>query len=148
SKGGPVSETVVAVDALEVTLQAEGGVVRPVSNLSLAIAPGEVVALVGESGCGKTTTALAIMGLLPSNGRITGGDIRFEGRSLARLSEAGYRSLRGGQVAMIFQDPLSSLHPSFRVGEQIAESLLVHRTSRTKREARERAVGLLDSVGL
>jgi peptide/nickel transport system ATP-binding protein len=115
--------------------------------VSLSVARGETLAIVGESGSGKTVTALSIMGLVDRPGSITGGAIEFEGRSLRGLADREYRKLRGGDLAMIFQDPLSSLNPSFRVGDQIAEALLQHTVDK-KDEARRRAAELLELVGI
>lgn len=119
-----------------------------VDDVSLAIGPGEMVGLVGESGCGKSVTALSVMRLLPQPPiRIAGGQIMFDGQDLARLSPARMRALRGRDIGMIFQEPMTSLNPVFTVGDQIAEPLLIHRKlGRTA--ARRRAVELLDLVGI
>jgi peptide/nickel transport system ATP-binding protein len=143
--GAPLLEVV----DLRTQFQTDDGVVRAVDGVSLTVSAGETVAVVGESGSGKSATALSIMGLLDAPaGRIVGGDVRLEGRSLVGLSEVEYRSLRGRELAMIFQDPMTSLNPVFRVGDQVAEALLVHDRSVTRRAARRRAVDLLDAVGI
>ena len=140
-------QTLLEIDDLHVDFATDDGVVSAVNGVSLHAAGGETLAIVGESGSGKTVTALSVMGLVPQPGRITAGDLRFEGRSLRSISEREYRSLRGGDISMIFQDPLSSLNPSFRVGNQIAEALLAH--SFNKRDpARRRAAELLELVGI
>src|SRR5688572_15366575 len=104
------------VEDLGVEFKTLGGVVHAVNAVSFTVERGETLAVVGESGSGKTVSALAVMGLIDKPGRITTGDIRFEGRSLRGLPEREYRSLRGNDIAMVFQDPLSSLNPAFRVG--------------------------------
>jgi peptide/nickel transport system ATP-binding protein len=120
------------------------GEARPVDGVSFDIAPGETFALLGESGCGKSMTALALMRLLPPAARIAGGGVTFAGRELMRLPESGMRSLRGGGMAMIFQEPGTSLNPVMTVGAQIAEALKLHAG---KAEA-ERVVELLAAVGI
>jgi len=132
---------------LHVEFPTHDGVVRAVNGVSLTAERGETVAIVGESGSGKTVTGLSIMGLVDRPGRIAGGDIRYEGRSLVSLDERGYRRLRGGDMAMIFQDPMSSLNPAFRVGDQIAEALLQHSYEK-KAAARRQAIQLLERVGI
>ena len=124
----------------------DGGLVSAVSNVSLDVEEGEIIGIVGESGCGKTTLAMAIMGLLPSNARIQ-GEMLFRGTNLLRLAEAERRKFRGEQIAMVFQDPLSSLDPSFSVGSQVAETIRTHqRLGRSA--ARREALGLLREVGI
>jgi peptide/nickel transport system ATP-binding protein len=119
-----------------------------VDELSLHIAPGETLALVGESGCGKSTTALALMGLLAAPGvSVTSKQMRFDGANLDTLGERGWRALRGGGIAMIFQDPLSALNPVRTVGRQIEEALALHRGLRG-RAARREALELLQLVGI
>jgi oligopeptide/dipeptide ABC transporter ATP-binding protein len=127
---------------------ADAPVVPIVDGVSFTVAPGECRAIVGESGAGKSMTALAIMGLLPRGVRVTGGDVVVVGRSVTGLPEAEYRRLRGKSVAMVFQDPLSSLHPSFRVGAQVAEAIRRHQPAVGRKAAQLRAVELLDLVGI
>nr|WP_246858693.1 ABC transporter ATP-binding protein [Citricoccus sp. SGAir0253] len=109
------------------------GAVRAVEGVSLAVAPGRTLAIVGESGSGKSTTAMAAIGLLPGNGRVTGGSIRFDGQDLVGLPESRMRSLRGRQVGLVPQDPMSNLNPVSRIGTQVAETLLTHRLA-TRRD--------------
>lgn len=142
------SPPLLEIEGLRVEIPIRDSVVRAVSGVDLTVMPGEVVALVGESGSGKTMTALAVMGLLPEPARIVAGDIRFEGHPLVGLAEREYRKLRGGALAMVFQDPRSSLNPGFRVGAQVAEALRAHDTVATRPTARRRAVELLDLVGV
>ena len=121
---------------------------RPlVEDLSLEIARGEMIGLVGESGCGKSVTALSIMRLLPPAVKIASGAIRHQGSDLAQLSEENLRKLRGDRIAMIFQEPATSLNPVFTIGDQIAEALIVHR-GMTRAQARGAAGDLLDLVGI
>ncbi|CAG4885332.1 Glutathione import ATP-binding protein GsiA [Georgfuchsia toluolica] len=120
---------------------------RPVDGVSFDIAAGETFALLGESGCGKSMTALALMGLLPNVASIERGSIEFEGRELTRLDETAMRRLRGGAMGMIFQEPGTSLNPVLTIGYQIGESLAVHRDLRGA-AAKKRAIELLDAVGI
>ena len=133
---------------LGVVWQHRRGDVPILDGVSLSIAPGETVALVGESGAGKSMLALAVMGLLHEGIRVARGSITLDGDELVGAAPDGIRTKRGGEMAMIFQDPLSSLHPAFRVGDQIAEALRTHGTNATKRDARARAVELLAMVGV
>lgn len=123
------------------------GIIKAVDNLSLTLRKGRVLGLVGESGCGKTVTALSILNLVPPPGKIVSGTIHFEGRNLLTLSSEEMRDIRGSKISMIFQEPMTALNPVFTVGYQIAEVLTTHR-SLTKRRAREAAVELLHSVGI
>ncbi|MBL8487252.1 MAG: dipeptide ABC transporter ATP-binding protein [Rhodocyclaceae bacterium] len=123
------------------------GPVRPVQQVSFDIDEGETFALLGESGCGKSMTALALMRLLPAGGRLTGGTVVFDGTSLRELPETGMRRVRGGRMAMIFQEPGTSLNPVMTVGAQIGESLALHH-GMTGVAARERAETLLAAVGI
>jgi peptide/nickel transport system ATP-binding protein len=123
-----------------------GNVVRAVDNVSFSVARGETLGIVGESGCGKSVTSLSIMRLLPSPpGRVAAGEIRFDGRDILPLPEGAMRKIRGNDIAMIFQEPMTSLNPVHTVGEQIIETIQLHRTmSRT--EARSRALDMLRLV--
>src|SRR6185503_8004808 len=100
----------------------------------------ERVAVVGESGSGKTVTALAIMGLIEPPGRIIAGDVRLDGRSLLGITEGDYREIRGRDIAMVFQDPMSALNPALRIGPQVAEAITVHDASVSRSTARARAI--------
>ncbi|MFA9460853.1 ABC transporter ATP-binding protein [Thiohalorhabdus sp. Cl-TMA] len=139
-------DPVLALDGLTVSLGAEGRRI-PVDGVSLELKAGETLCVVGESGCGKSMTALACMGLLPEVARVRAGQIRFQGRDLVGAGAKDWRRLRGEAMAMIFQEPMTSLNPVFRVGRQIAESLQVHRDL-GRREALHRATELLEQVGI
>jgi oligopeptide/dipeptide ABC transporter ATP-binding protein len=123
------------------------GSLPAVEGVSLRVRRGETLALVGESGCGKSVTALSVMRLVRRPGRITGGEIVFDGVDLRQLREAEMRQIRGRRMAMVFQDPLSTLNPAFPVASQIGETLRVHGVARG-REARERSVELLEVMGI
>jgi peptide/nickel transport system ATP-binding protein len=114
------------VEALSTQFDSGDGVVRAVDRLSLTIAPGETLGLVGESGCGKSVTALSVMRLLPKNGRVVSGSVRFNGQELVTLSEPEMRDIRGNRIAMIFQEPMTSLNPVHTIGAQIAEAVRIH----------------------
>jgi oligopeptide/dipeptide ABC transporter ATP-binding protein len=130
---------------LQVEFDTDSGAVRVVRGVSLDVQTGETVALVGESGCGKSVTALSIMRLL--SGRLSGGRVLFEGRDLAALSEVEMRGVRGGRIGMIFQEPMTSLNPVLRVGRQIEEVLALHQKL-APAASRAEAVALLGRVGI
>ena len=135
------------VTNLKTHFQTREGLVRAVDGVSFNIDHGELLALVGESGCGKSMTALSIMRLVAPPGKIVAGEILFDGRDLLKASQAEMRAVRGNDIAMIFQDPMTSLNPVFTVGEQIAEALRLHRKlSRT--EARKAAVEAMREVSI
>jgi peptide/nickel transport system permease protein len=133
----------LAVENLSVAIDT----IQPVRGASWSVAPGETLAIVGESGSGKSLTGLAVLGLLPPVARAVEGSAELDGRDLLRLDEAALRRLRGNNIAMVFQDPMSSLNPVHRIGTQIAEAILAHR-SVSRRAAWREAVGLLAKVGI
>lgn len=135
------------LDDLSVRIPLRVGEISPLNHLGLTIGYGETVGVVGESGCGKTMTALSIMGLLPGEGRVSEGSIHFEGRDLTAVGAEEVRRVRGTRIGMIFQDPLTSLNPTMRIGDQVAEPLIVHEQT-AKAEARERAIDILLRVGM
>ena len=135
------------VHDLKVALDAEAGLVKAIDGLRLTIARGETFALVGESGCGKSMTALALMRLLPDNGRVTQGTLNVEGEEVFALPESRMRSVRGGKIGMIFQEPSTSLNPVKRVGEQIVEAIEAH-TELRGAAARAKAIEWLGKVGI
>src|SRR5688572_6183509 len=123
------------------------GLVYAVNGVSFDVAPGETLGIVGESGCGKSVTSLAILGLLPRAGRVRTGTAMFDGRDLLKLSDAELRRVRGKEIAMIFQDPMTSLNPVLTIGRQMREAIETH-FEMDKQEAGNRAVELLDRVGI
>jgi oligopeptide transport system ATP-binding protein len=141
-------EPLLSVRNLTTTFRTERGVLTAVDDVSFDIAPGETLALVGESGSGKSVTAMTILRLLPTPpARIERGEVLFEGHDLRKLDERAMRAVRGDRIAMIFQEPMSSLNPALRIGFQVGEPLNVHRRTPWKR-ALDRATELLASVGL
>jgi peptide/nickel transport system ATP-binding protein len=137
---------VLRVDNLRTEFRIAGAWHAAVDGVSFALAPRETLALVGESGCGKSVTALSIMGLVPRpQGRIAGGSIVLEGRELVGLSEPALEKLRGDQMAMIFQEPMTSLNPVMTIGDQVAEALVVHKAV-SRRAAEAAALGVLEEV--
>ena len=135
------------VTDLCVAFRSEGGLLRAVNNVSFAIDEREIVSVVGESGSGKTLTAMSVMGLINDPNAVVTGSIRFQGRELVGLSAEGWRTLRGNRIAMIFQDPMTSLTPVYTIGWQIAEQVRAH-TDLSARAAKARAVELLDAMGM
>jgi oligopeptide/dipeptide ABC transporter ATP-binding protein len=135
------------VEDLHVEFSTRRGTVHAVNGISFDVAPGETLGIVGESGCGKSVTSLAVLGLLPRNGRIVGGRAMFGGRDLIQESDRALRKIRGREIAMIFQDPMTSLNPVLTVGKQIREALETH-FGMNKKEANERARELIDRVGI
>jgi len=138
---------VLNVSALDVALAGEHGLIRAVEALSLAVHRGETFALVGESGCGKSMTALALLRLLPEAGRIAGGQLTLDGTDLNTLPERDMRRIRGGRIGIIFQEPSTSLNPVMRVGDQILETIHTH-TPLRGRAARARAIDWLRRIGI
>jgi peptide/nickel transport system ATP-binding protein len=143
-----MSEALLAVRDLRVGFATEGGEVQAVDGVSFELGAGEVLAIVGESGSGKSVTAQTIMGLIPSRNATIAGSVRFRDRELIDASPTDLQKVRGAEIAMIFQDPMTSLNPVYRVGAQIVEAIQAHRPEVDRGEARERAVALLDSVGI
>ncbi len=148
-RDGPrVGEPLLSVDNLQVEFQGRGRTVRAVRGLTYDIAPGETIGLVGESGSGKSVSALTLLGLLPKRvGKVTGGTAIFQGENLLTMNDEKLRKVRGAKIAMIFQDPLSSLNPVLTIGRQITEAVETHRGA-SHEQARKRAVDLLELVGI
>jgi oligopeptide transport system ATP-binding protein len=140
-------EPLLSVEDLHVRFWTRRGTVHAVNGISFDIAPGETLGIVGESGCGKSVTSLAILGLLARNGRVESGKAIFQGRDLIRQSDRALRSIRGREIAMIFQDPMSSLNPVLTIGRQIREALETH-FDMDRKEAERTAAEALDRVGI
>jgi len=140
-------QPLLSVEDLRVEFWTQRGTVHAVNGISFDIAPGETLGIVGESGCGKSVTSLALMGILPRAGRITGGTAMFGDRDLFTLSDRELRRIRGRDIAMIFQDPMTSLNPVLTIGRQIREALEAH-FDLSKAEANKRVADLLDQVGI
>jgi oligopeptide transport system ATP-binding protein len=141
------NEALLTVEGLHVEFSTRRGTVHAVNGISFEIAPGETLGIVGESGCGKSVSALAILGLLPRNGRVRSGRAVFEGSDLLRQSDRELRKIRGKDVAMIFQDPMTSLNPVLTIGRQIREALETH-FRLNRKDAETRAAELVDRVGI
>lgn len=140
-------EPLIAVRDLQVHFPTYAGVVHALNGVSFDLYPGEILGLVGETGCGKSVTGLALLGLIPPPGEVVGGEIRYRGQNLLALSPVQWQALRGGKIAMIFQDPAAALNPVFTVGEQMV--LVIRRHRRIGRPAaRRQAVEVLRSVGM
>jgi oligopeptide/dipeptide ABC transporter ATP-binding protein len=140
-------EPLLTIDDLHVQFGTSRGLVYAVNGISFDISPGETLGIVGESGCGKSVTSLAILGILARNGRVTRGSAMFGGRDLLKLSDSELRRVRGREIAMIFQDPMSSLNPVLSIGRQIREALETH-FGMDKKQSNARAAELLDQVGI
>jgi oligopeptide/dipeptide ABC transporter ATP-binding protein len=140
-------QPLLSVEDLRVEFWTQRGTVHAVNGISFDIAPGETLGIVGESGCGKSVTSLALLGILPRAGRITGGTAMFGDRDLFTLSDRELRRIRGRDIAMIFQDPMTSLNPVLTIGRQIAEALETH-FDLSKSETNKRVSDLLDQVGI
>ena len=140
-------EVLLAVEDLRVQFWTRRGTIHAVNGVSFDIAPGETLGIVGESGCGKSVTSLALLGILPRAGKVTSGRAIFDGRDLLHLSDRQLRGVRGKEIAMIFQDPMTSLNPVLTIGRQIQEALETHFGMKRK-AAQRRAAELLDRVGI
>ncbi|HEU6441837.1 MAG TPA: ABC transporter ATP-binding protein [Microvirga sp.] len=137
----------VEIENLSVEFPTQGGIMRAVDGVSLKLEEGEVLGVVGESGSGKSVTMLALMGLIPFPGRVKADKLTFNGRNLLTISERERRKLTGKDVAMIFQEPMTSLNPSFTIGFQLTETLRLHE-GMDRKAARRRAIELLEQVGI
>jgi len=142
-----MSGHVLSVEDLQVEIPVTAGTLRPVQGVSFHVDRGETVCIVGESGCGKSLTALAIMDLLPKRASRTARRLELEGRSLDRISEWEMADIRGNRMAMIFQEPMTSLNPAYSIGNQLEEAQRRHKQV-TRKQARDRAVHLLERVGI
>lgn len=141
-------EKLLQVNNLRTSFQTEDGIVRALDGLNFAVEPGKTLAIVGESGCGKSVTAMSILGLVQdNNGIIESGEILFEGKDLSRLSKDEMRRIRGNRIAMIFQEPMTALNPVYTVGQQISEVFRIHR-GYSKSQARESSLKMLQQVSI
>lgn len=140
---------VLDVQGLQTSFFTEGEEIPAVDNVNFHINEGEILGIVGESGCGKSVTSLSIMGLVPKPpGKVVGGKILFNGEDLRLATEKRMREIRGNDIAMIFQEPMTSLNPVFTIGNQLVEAIKIHNKSWSKHKARERAIEILKLVGL
>lgn len=135
------------VKNLETEFKGKHGSIKAVNNVSFTIEKGEMVAIVGESGSGKSVTSLSVMGLIRAPGKVIGGEIYLHGENLKEKTKKEMREIRGNQISMIFQEPMTSLNPVYRIKDQLMESILTH-TGLRKKEAFDRAVSMLDLVGI
>jgi len=147
STAAGIGRTILEVRDLATHFRTDEGIAKAVGGVSFTVRKGETLALVGESGCGKSVTALSILRLVPPPGRIVRGEIIYKGRDLSQLSAEGIRRVRGKEISMIFQEPMTSLNPVFTIGRQIAEALEVHQKA-TREKVRDRVVGMLRLVGI
>jgi len=145
---GPNPDHLLEIRDLRTWFRTDDGVAKAVDGVNYAIRPGETLGVVGESGCGKSVTAMSVMQLIPRPpGEIVSGEIWFQGRDLLKLSETQMRRIRGNEISVIFQEPMTSLNPVFRVGHQIGEALRLHQ-GLSRAEARDRTIDLLRKVGI
>lgn len=143
-----MSDNLLEIKNLKTFFKIEAGTVKAVNDVSFSVRKGETVCIVGESGCGKSITAMSVMGLVSKdNGSIEGGEILYNGKDLLKLPDEDMRKIRGKDIAMIFQEPMSSLNPVFTIGFQISESLMIHE-GMDKKAARKRSIELLEEVGI
>ena len=142
-----MSEPILQVNNLSVSFQTYAGTVQAVRDVSFTLNRGETLAIVGESGSGKSVTTKALLGILPANGRITGGSILYGGHDLAQYRDKDFSAIRGKRISLVFQDPLSALNPIMRIGKQITEALVLSGKT-PKREAKGKALELMRAVGI
>ncbi len=140
-------DPLLTVEGLTTAIQSRRRTLHAVEGVSFSVGRGEILGLVGESGCGKSMTALSLMRLLPPGASVAAGSVRFDGRDLLKLSNRDMRKVRGNGIAMVFQEPMTALDPAFSVGTQIAEVVRAH-SAAGKDEARERAIAMLDRLGI
>lgn len=143
-----MSDILLEVQNLKTRFKTDEGTFLAVDDVSFYVKKGQTLGIVGESGCGKSVTSLSIMRLIQKPGQIESGKILFKGQDLLNLSEGRMREIRGNEIAMIFQEPMTSLNPVFTIGDQIEEAVLLHQKNLTKTQARERAINMLRIVGI
>ncbi len=144
---GIIMDKILEVKELEVAINTHAGAIKAVRGVSFCLAPRETLAIVGESGSGKSMSVKGIMQLLPQNGAITGGEVLLNGRNISKLNNSGMKKVRGSDISMIFQDPMTSLNPTMTVGKQIIEVLEEH-TKLSRQEMKARAIELLELAGI
>lgn len=143
-----MSEQLLAVRNLKTYFYTQDGVVPAVDGVDFSVNRGKTLGIVGESGCGKSVTSLSVMGLIPNPpGKVVEGEIMFEGKDLTKAHEANMRHIRGNEISMIFQEPMTSLNPVFTIGDQIMEAIILHQKL-AKKDARERSIDMLKLVGI
>lgn len=142
-----MAKELLKVEDLKVRFKTDNGNVSTVNGVSFTVAEGETLAIVGESGSGKSVTSLALMGILPANGEIYEGKVTFEDKDLRNLSKKEYRQLRGQEIAMIFQEPMTALNPVFTIGYQLRETLILH-YQMSKEQAQKKGIEMLETVGI
>jgi peptide/nickel transport system ATP-binding protein len=143
-----VSQPVLEIENLQTHFFTDRGQIPAVDGVTISVRKGEILGIVGESGCGKSVTSLSVMRLVPNPpGKIVGGSIMFKGEDLVKTSEKRMREIRGNEIAMIFQEPMTSLNPVFTIGDQIGEAIRLH-TKANKKEARQRSIDMLKKVGI
>ncbi|MBO8178620.1 ABC transporter ATP-binding protein [Aeribacillus pallidus] len=143
-----MGERLLSVEGLRTSFFTDDGEIPAVDNVDFYVNEGEILGIVGESGCGKSVTSLSIMGLVPHPpGKVVGGKILFKGEDLTKASERRMRQIRGNEIAMIFQEPMTSLNPLFTIGDQLVEAIRIHKKW-SKQKARERAIEMMKHVGL
>ena len=140
-----MTQPVLSIERLQVDYSTRAGSVRAVRDVSIEIAPGKVLGLVGESGCGKSALAFAVMNYMPSNAAITAGRILFRGRDIERMNARELRRLRGNEIAMVYRDPMAALNPSLKIGPQLTEVVVEHNGA-SREEARETCIRMLEQV--
>ncbi len=143
-----MSEILLDVKNLKTRFNTDDGTFRAVDDVSFNVKRGQTIGIVGESGCGKSVTSLSIMRLIQKPGTIEGGQVLFKGQDLLKLSDEKMRQIRGNEIAMIFQEPMTSLNPVYTIGDQIEEAILLHQKELSKAQARERAIKMLRIVGI
>jgi peptide/nickel transport system ATP-binding protein len=143
-----MAQPLLEVKDLRVHFETEDGIVKAVDGITYAVEAGRALGIVGESGSGKSVSSMTVMGLTRAGNAHISGEILFDGRDLLNASEEEMRQVRGGDIAMIFQDPLSSLHPFYKVGDQLVEARRAHHTDESKAKARDRAIEMLSLVGI
>ena len=142
-----MGDALLQIQDLRTTFYTRDGLVRAVDGVSIEIEAGESVGIVGESGCGKSMTAMSLMGLLKKPGKVDGGSIVFDGQELLAMTAKDRRKLMGNRISMIFQEPMTSLNPVITVGRQVREALLLHNKGMSRSQAKERVIQMFQLVG-